>query len=47
MEDQHSTVETAEEARQGVTGHNVRLVLLISCVLAIVLLGIVFLLVSR
>ena len=37
------TVETATEARQGVTGHNVRYVLVISTVAALVVLfGIYF-----
>jgi hypothetical protein len=47
MPEERSTLESVQEARQGVTGHNVRLVLLVSCVLAIVALGIVFLLVGE
>jgi hypothetical protein len=46
MQEEHSTVETAKEARQGVTGHNVRFVLAVSCVLVIVAMGVVFLLVG-
>jgi hypothetical protein len=42
MEDQRSTVKTVETARQGVTGHNVRFVLLMSCTLAILAMGVVF-----
>ena len=44
MPEERSTVETVKEARQGVTGHNVRWVLLASCALAVVAMGIVFLL---
>ncbi|MBV8448281.1 MAG: hypothetical protein JO357_14885 [Hyphomicrobiales bacterium] len=47
MSEKRPTVETVKEARQGVTGHNVRFVLLVSCVLAIAAMGIVFLLVGR
>jgi hypothetical protein len=44
--EERATVETVKEARQGVTGHNARLVLIVSCALAIVAMGIVFLLVG-
>ena len=37
---------TVLEARQGVTGHKVRYVLLWSCALAVVLLGVIFLFVA-
>jgi hypothetical protein len=33
--EERSTVVSGDEARQGVTGHNVRYVLLASCVLAV------------
>lgn len=44
MPEQHGsqTVETRAEARQGVTGHNVRYVLAISLVSVIVLFAIVY-----
>ncbi|SEF12190.1 hypothetical protein SAMN05444161_8707 [Rhizobiales bacterium GAS191] len=35
MSTERSTRETEEETRQGVTGHNVRYVLLISCTLCV------------
>jgi len=47
MDDTVSTQETAREARQGVTGHNVRYVLVASCALALIILGIVFVFVGR
>jgi hypothetical protein len=47
VNDELSTQRTTREARQGVTGHNVRYVLLTSCALALVLLGIVFMLVGK
>jgi hypothetical protein len=47
MPEERSTVETVNEARQGVTGHNARVVLLVSCALAIVGMGIVFFLVGH
>ncbi|SDR63694.1 hypothetical protein SAMN05519103_08927 [Rhizobiales bacterium GAS113] len=37
MSTERSTRETEEETRQGVTGHNVRYVLLISCTLVVML----------
>jgi hypothetical protein len=40
-------VLTADEARQGVTGHNVRYVLIISCVLVVVLFAAVAVFMSR
>jgi hypothetical protein len=46
MPEERATVETVKEARQGVTGHNARVVLIVSCALAIVAMGIVFLLVG-
>jgi hypothetical protein len=42
MTDKRPIVETVEQARQGVTGQNVWLVLLISCALAIALMGMAF-----
>ena len=42
MSSQRSTSESAEEARQGVTGHNVRYVLLISCCLVVALMIAIF-----
>jgi hypothetical protein len=45
MQPQRSIRETETEARQGVTGHNVRYVLMLSCALVVVLMGIVFVLV--
>jgi hypothetical protein len=42
VEKEHRIQESALEARQGVTGHNVRYVLIVSCALAMVLLGVVF-----
>jgi hypothetical protein len=47
MPEEHPTVETVKEARQGVTGHNARIVLFVSCALAIVGMGIAFLLVGH
>jgi hypothetical protein len=40
MPEERATVETVKEARQGVTGHNARVVLIVSCALAIVAMGI-------
>jgi hypothetical protein len=37
LEKERSTHETVKEARQGVTGHNVRYVLFISCALVVAL----------
>jgi hypothetical protein len=45
--DEQSIRRTVGEARQGVTGHNVRYVLVLSCALAVVLLGVAFLLVGN
>ena len=47
MPEERSTVETVKQARQGVTGHNARIVLLVSCALAIIGMGIAFLLVGH
>jgi hypothetical protein len=47
VETQHSIRETADEARQGVTGHKVRYVLAASCSLAVVLMIAVLVLVGR
>ena len=44
MPEERSTIETVTQARQGVTGHNARVVLVVSCALAIVAMGIIFLL---
>jgi len=41
------TRETVREARQGVTGHNVRIVLLVGCALAVIGMGLAFLLVGH
>lgn len=46
MQTERSTHETVTEARQGVTGHNVRYVLLISCALAVMLMVAVFIFVG-
>jgi hypothetical protein len=46
MAEERATVETVKQARQGVTGHNARTVLLVSCALAVIAMGIVFLLVG-
>ncbi|SDR63710.1 hypothetical protein SAMN05519103_08951 [Rhizobiales bacterium GAS113] len=46
MNTEHSIRETVEEARQGVTGHNVRYVLLISCTLVVMLMIVAFLFVG-
>ena len=47
METQHSIRASVDEARQGVTGHKVRYVLVVSCTLAVVLMIAVFLWVGR
>ena len=47
MPEERSIIETVTQARQGVTGHNARLVLVVSCALAIVAMGIIFLLVGH
>ncbi len=47
MPKEHPTVETVKEARQGVTGHNARIVLAVSCALAILGMGLVFLIVGH
>jgi hypothetical protein len=47
VEKEHGIQETAREARQGAIGHNVRYVLIVSCALAVVLLGAVFLFVGN
>ena len=46
MPEKRSITETATEARQGVTGHNARIVLLVSCALAVIGLGFAFFLVG-
>lgn len=47
MPEERPTVETVKEARQGVTGHNVRFVLFVACALAIIGMGLAFLLVGH
>jgi hypothetical protein len=47
VEQKRSTLETTTEARQGVTGHNVRYVLFASCALAVVFMIVAFLFVGK
>jgi len=44
---ERSIQETERDAKQGVTGHNVRYVLIVSCALAVVLLAVVFFFVGK
>jgi len=47
LQTERSTRQTVTEARQGVTGHNVRYVLLVSCTLAVMLMTAVLIFVGN